>query len=56
MRTQRTLGAPLAGLLQDYVVVPAEDAVAAPAHLRFIATDEARSGAPGHRQHLDLEL
>jgi NADPH:quinone reductase-like Zn-dependent oxidoreductase len=33
MRTQRTLGAPLAGLLQDYVVVPAEDAVAAPAHL-----------------------
>ena len=33
MRTQRTLGAPLAGLLQDYVAVPAEDAVAAPAHL-----------------------
>src|SRR5215212_10236722 len=27
MRAQRTLGAPLAGLLQDYVVVPAEDAV-----------------------------
>ncbi len=36
MRSQRTLGAPLAGLLQDYVVVPAEDAVAAPGHL----TDE----------------
>jgi NADPH:quinone reductase-like Zn-dependent oxidoreductase len=33
MRSQRTLGAPLAGLLQDYVAVPAEDAVAAPAHL-----------------------
>ena len=33
MRAQRTLGAPLAGLLQDHVVVPAEDAVAAPAHL-----------------------
>jgi NADPH:quinone reductase-like Zn-dependent oxidoreductase len=33
MRSQRTLGAPLAGLLQDYVVVPAEDAVAAPSHL-----------------------
>ena len=33
MRSQRTLGAPLAGLLQDYVVVPAEDAVATPAHL-----------------------
>ena len=32
-RTQRTLGAPLAGLLQDYVAVPAEDAVAAPPHL-----------------------
>jgi NADPH:quinone reductase-like Zn-dependent oxidoreductase len=33
MRTQRTLGAPLAGVLQDYLVVPAEDAVTAPAHL-----------------------
>jgi NADPH:quinone reductase-like Zn-dependent oxidoreductase len=33
MRAQRTLGGPLAGLLQGYVVVPAEDAVAAPAHL-----------------------
>ena len=33
MRAQRTLGGPLAGLLQDYVVVPAEDAVAAPVHL-----------------------
>jgi NADPH:quinone reductase-like Zn-dependent oxidoreductase len=32
-RSQRTLGAPLTGLLQDYVVVPAEDAVTAPAHL-----------------------
>ncbi|MFO1350829.1 MAG: NAD(P)-dependent alcohol dehydrogenase [Gammaproteobacteria bacterium] len=32
-RTKRTLGAPLGGVLQDYVVVPAEDAVAAPAHL-----------------------
>jgi NADPH:quinone reductase-like Zn-dependent oxidoreductase len=33
MRAQGTLGGPLAGLLQDYVAVPAEDAVAAPAHL-----------------------
>lgn len=33
LRTQRTLGGPLPGVLQDYVVVPAEDAVAAPAHL-----------------------
>lgn len=32
-RTRRTLGAPLSGVLQDYVVVPAEDAVATPAHL-----------------------
>lgn len=32
-RTKRTLGAPLSGVLQEYVVVPAEDAVAAPAHL-----------------------
>ncbi len=33
MRTQRTLGAPLSGVLQDYVAVPAEDAVATPANL-----------------------
>lgn len=33
LRTQRTLGAPLAGVLAEYIVVPAEDAVAAPAHL-----------------------
>src|SRR5688572_23681826 len=33
LRTQRTLGGPLPGVLQDYIVVPAEDAVAAPAHL-----------------------
>lgn len=32
-RTTRTLGAPLAGVLQDYVVVPADDAVSTPAHL-----------------------
>lgn len=32
-RTQRTLGVPLAGVLQDYVAVPAEDAVRAPAGL-----------------------
>jgi NADPH:quinone reductase-like Zn-dependent oxidoreductase len=32
-RTRRTLGAPLSGVLQDYVVVPAEDAVATPSHL-----------------------
>jgi NADPH:quinone reductase-like Zn-dependent oxidoreductase len=32
-RTQRTLGAPLTGVLQEYVVVPAEDAVATPPHL-----------------------
>lgn len=32
-RTKRTLGAPLGGVLQEYVVVPAEDAVATPAHL-----------------------
>jgi NADPH:quinone reductase-like Zn-dependent oxidoreductase len=35
-RTQRTLGVPLSGLLQDYVCVPAEDAVTAPAHLTDI--------------------
>ena len=33
LRTQRTLGGPLPGVLQDYIVVPAEDAVSAPAHL-----------------------
>jgi NADPH:quinone reductase-like Zn-dependent oxidoreductase len=33
MRTKRTLGAPLSGVLQEYVAVPAEDAVAVPAHL-----------------------
>ena len=33
LRTQRTLGAPLAGVLQEYVAVPAEDAVSVPAHL-----------------------
>lgn len=33
LRTQRTLGGPLPGVLQEYVAVPAEDAVAPPAHL-----------------------
>jgi NADPH:quinone reductase-like Zn-dependent oxidoreductase len=33
LRTRRTLGAPLSGVLQDYVAVPAEDAVTVPAHL-----------------------
>jgi len=33
MRTRRTLGAPLAGVLQEFISVPAEDAVAAPADL-----------------------
>jgi NADPH:quinone reductase-like Zn-dependent oxidoreductase len=32
-RTKRTLGAPLTGVLQDYLVVPAEDAVSVPPHL-----------------------
>jgi NADPH:quinone reductase-like Zn-dependent oxidoreductase len=32
-RSSRTLGAPLAGVLQEYVAVPAEDAVAVPSHL-----------------------
>lgn len=32
-RYTRTLGAPLAGVLQQYVVVPAEDAVSVPPHL-----------------------
>ena len=33
LRTRRTLGGPLEGVLRDYVVVPAEDAVAMPSHL-----------------------
>ena len=33
LRTKRTLGAPLSGVLQEYVAVPAEDAVSIPAHL-----------------------
>ena len=33
LRTKRTLGAPLAGVLQEFVAVPAEDAVSAPEHL-----------------------
>jgi len=33
LRTKRTLGAPLTGVLQEYVVVPAEDAVSVPPHL-----------------------
>jgi NADPH:quinone reductase-like Zn-dependent oxidoreductase len=32
-RTKKTLGAPLTGVLQEYVCVPAEDAVAVPEHL-----------------------
>lgn len=32
-RTKRTLGAPLTGVLQEFVCVPAEDAVAVPNHL-----------------------
>jgi NADPH:quinone reductase-like Zn-dependent oxidoreductase len=32
-RTRRTLGAPLTGVLQEYVAVPAEDAVRVPEHL-----------------------
>ncbi|HVY07490.1 MAG TPA: NAD(P)-dependent alcohol dehydrogenase, partial [Burkholderiales bacterium] len=32
-RTKRTLGAPLTGVLQEFVVVPAEEAVFAPANL-----------------------
>ena len=32
-RTGGTLGAPLSGVLQEYIVVPAEDAVAVPGHL-----------------------
>src|SRR4249920_478046 len=33
LRTKRTLGAPLDGVLQEYLAVPAEDAVGAPEHL-----------------------
>jgi len=33
MRAKRTLGAPLEGVLQDYLVVPSEDVVSAPASL-----------------------
>ena len=33
LRTKRTLGAPLSGVLQEYIAVPAEDAVFAPADL-----------------------
>jgi NADPH:quinone reductase-like Zn-dependent oxidoreductase len=32
-RAKRTLGAPLSGVLQEYVAVPAEDAVSTPVHL-----------------------
>ncbi|MFO1320504.1 MAG: NAD(P)-dependent alcohol dehydrogenase [Burkholderiales bacterium] len=42
LRTKRTLGAPLSGVLQEYVVVPAEDAVTVPAHL----TDREASTLP----------
>jgi NADPH:quinone reductase-like Zn-dependent oxidoreductase len=33
LRTKRTLGAPLSGVLQECIAVPAEDAVSVPAHL-----------------------
>jgi NADPH:quinone reductase-like Zn-dependent oxidoreductase len=33
LRTKRTLGAPLDGVLQEFLTVPAEDAVSAPEHL-----------------------
>jgi NADPH:quinone reductase-like Zn-dependent oxidoreductase len=33
MRTKRTLGAPLSGVLQEYLAIPAEDAVPTPANL-----------------------
>lgn len=35
LRTRRTLGAPLSGVLQEYIAVPAEDAVHVPAHLSY---------------------
>jgi NADPH:quinone reductase-like Zn-dependent oxidoreductase len=42
LRTRRTLGVPLDGVLQQYIAVPAEDAVAVPAHL----TDSEASTLP----------
>jgi NADPH:quinone reductase-like Zn-dependent oxidoreductase len=33
LRTKRTLGAPLDGVLQEYIAVPAQDAVSVPLHL-----------------------
>ncbi len=36
MRTKRTLGGPLPGVLQEYLCVPADDAVAAPEYLSDI--------------------
>jgi len=33
LRTKRTLGGPLPGVLQEYVIVPAEDAIATPQNL-----------------------
>ena len=36
LRTQRTLGGPLEGVLREYIVVPAEDAVTMPPHLSAI--------------------
>lgn len=33
LRTKRTLGAPLDGVLQEYIAVPAQDAVSVPPHL-----------------------
>lgn len=41
-RSRKTLGAPLQGVLQEYIVVPAEDALHAPEHL----TDEEASTLP----------
>lgn len=35
-RAELTLGVPLTGVLQDYVTIPAEDAVTAPGHLSHI--------------------
>lgn len=35
-RAKRTIGAPLPGVLQDYIVIPAEDGVAPPANLSDI--------------------
>ena len=36
LRAQSTLGAPLPGVLQEYIVIPAEDAVTPPEHLSDI--------------------